>query len=145
MVSFIIQGTVALDGPFVELSGYGRVVEKHLEGFRDYYSNIKIASYVIMPNHVHLLFYIPHDWERGPSRATVPTASERTFGAPNVSTIGRFVGTIKRFCNREIGCDIWQPRSYDEIIKDENHLYRVETYIAGKPFKWLEDERYVAD
>ena len=138
-------GTVALDGPLVQLSDYGKIVENQLESFRSYYSNIKITSYVIMPNHVHLLLYIPPDFDCGPSRATVPTGAAETMSAPKVSTVGRFIGTIKRFCNREIGRNVWQSRSHDEIIKNESHLYGVEDYIAANPSKWLEDEHYVAD
>jgi len=59
------------------MSDYGRIIERQLESFQNYYANIKIASYVIMPNHVHLLLYIPPDFDHGPS--TVPTGTVLAF------------------------------------------------------------------
>ena len=127
-------GTVALDGPRVCLTSYGEILERQLEGFRDYYEDVKIDSYVIMPNHFHLLIHIT-EGENGPSRATVPTSAK----------VGRFVGTIKRFCNREIGRNIWQARSNDRIIRNEKHYLRVLEYMQTNPLRWLEDELYLSE
>ena len=129
-----LVGTVALDGPCVCLTPYGEILERHLEGFRDYYEDIKIESYVIMPNHFHVLLHIIEN-DNGPSRATVPTSSK----------VGRFIGTVKRFCNREIGRNIWQSRSNDRIIRNEKHYAQVMEYIQTNPVRWMEDELYEAE
>ena len=50
-----IVGTDVLGGPQVQLTEYGAIAEKHLCGMRDFYKEVKLDSYVVMPNHIHLL------------------------------------------------------------------------------------------
>ncbi len=63
-------GTGVLDGPqtskgiFVELTEYGKIADKYINQLNDFYENISIDDYVIIPNHIHLLINI-HD--NGPS------------------------------------------------------------------------------
>ena len=59
-----------LDGPqtnkeiIVKLTEYGKIAEKYINQLNDFYENISVDDYVIMPNHIHLLINI-HD--NGPS------------------------------------------------------------------------------
>ena len=53
-----IVGTGVLDGPKNILSRYGMVAEKYINQMNEYYDHISIASYVIMPNHIHLLLCV---------------------------------------------------------------------------------------
>ena len=57
--------------------------------------------------------------------------------------IAQFVGTFKRFCNREIGENIWQYRSHDHIIRGEADYLKIWNYIDGNPSRWLDDCFYV--
>ena len=59
-----IVGTGVLDGPEVQLSPYGRIAAKYLDQLNSFYDNVSVESYVIMPNHIHILLYIK---EEGPS------------------------------------------------------------------------------
>ena len=127
-----IVGTVLLDGPKIQFTGYGKIVDRHLREMTDFYDSVKIDKYVVMPNHVHLLLCIP-GCGNGPSGRTVPT----------VSKIGRFVGTFKRLCNRECGMDLWQSRSYDHIIRGDKDYREIWEYIDNNPAKWAEDRFYV--
>jgi REP element-mobilizing transposase RayT len=52
------------------------------------------------------------------------------------------MSTLKRFCNKEIGENIWQPRSYDHIIRSKEDLEEHLRYIAENPLKWQYDELY---
>ena len=92
-----IVGTGVLDGPNTKLLPYGRIAEKYIRQLNDFYENICVESYVIMPNHIHILLRITGE---GPSGRPVPTARN--------STVSRFVSTFKRFCNKEYGKNIWQ-------------------------------------
>jgi REP element-mobilizing transposase RayT len=86
----------------------------------------------VMPNHIHLLLQIT-DCDNGPSGRPVPTNTK----------VSQFVGTFKRFCNREIGENIWQYRSYDHVIRGEKDYLKIWNYIDGNPSKWLEDCYYM--
>ena len=127
-----IVGTGVLDGPQINFTEYGTVANKQLEIMSDFYNDIKIDKYVIMPNHIHLLIKITKS-DNGPSGTPVPTNSK----------ISSFVGSFKRFCNKEYGKNIWQYRSYDHIIRGEQDYLEVWQYIENNPIKWCDDEFYI--
>ena len=49
----------------------------------------------------------------GSSRTPTPTDK------PN-AVVPAFVSTFKRFCNKEIGKNIWQRYYYDHVIRNKN-------------------------
>ena len=106
----------------------------------DFYADIKIDKFVVMPNHVHLLVRIltdtiaPRSTTGGPPRTAVPT-----------SKIARFVGTMKRLIEREWGQPIWQARSYDHVVRNEDDYRKIWAYIDENPAKWMEDRFYTQE
>ena len=126
-----VVGTGLPDGPQIRLSSYGEAAEKQLEHMADFYSYIKLDKYVIMPNHIHLLLRVTY-CGGGPSGRPVPTNSK----------ISAFIGTFKRFCNREYNENIWQMRSYDHVIRDEADYLKIWEYIENNPAKRNEDRFY---
>ena len=52
------------------------------------------------------------------------------------SEIARFVGTFKRFCNKEYGENIWQSRYYDHVIRNQQDYNEIWEYIENNPTKW---------
>lgn len=74
-LSKIIVGTGVLC-PQNILTRYGEIANKHLLSMSDFYDNIKIDKYVIMPNHIHLLINIYNtDNSNGPSGTDVTPKS----------------------------------------------------------------------
>ena len=74
--------------------------------------------------------------------AGVPTGNHGVN--PNVnSTIAKFMSSFKRFCNKEYGLNIWQPRYYDHVIRNLNDYQEHLTYINNNPSKWELDKLYV--
>ncbi len=129
-----IVGTGVLDGPNTVMLKNGEIAKKHIESIKDFYSYIKIEKYVIMPNHIHFLIKISDTNKSGPSGTPVPTNSY----------IARLMSTFKRFCNKEIGENIWQYRSYDHVIRDERDYLKIYNYIDTNPNRWSEDCFYVS-
>ena len=126
-----IVGTGVLDGPNVRLLPYGKIAEKYIKQLNDYYDNLSVESYVIMPNHIHILLRVLE----GPSRTPVPTAQN--------SVVSQFVSTFKRFCNKEYDKNIWQSRSYDHIIRDQTDFDKHLQYIYENPFGWTKDDLFI--
>ena len=126
-------GTGVPDGPqtIIELTEYGRIADKYIKRLNDFYGDLSVENYVIMPNHIHMLILVGRD---GPSRTPVPTVQN--------STISRFISTFKRFCNKEYGKNIWQYRSNDHIIRDREDYDRHVRYICENPQNWIYDELY---
>ena len=127
-----IVGTVLPDGPQMEYSQYGKIVQEQLKTMENFYKDIVIEKYVVMPNHLHLLIrQIGND--DGPSGTTVPT------DFPDISKLSRFVGTLKRFCNQRCGEQLWQNRFHDHIVRNEADYLRIWEYIDTNPQKWTTD------
>ena len=129
-----IVGTGVLDCPQVKLTRYGEIAEKYIKQLNDFYDNISVDSYVIMPNHIHIMLLIR---ENGQSRTPVPTKANSVFS--------RFLSTFKRFCNKEYGENIWQSRSNDHIIRDRRDYQEHLRYIYENPMRWKFDELYVEE
>jgi len=137
LLSEICVGTGVLDCPQNRLTVYGKIAERQLMRMRDFYDNIRIDNFVIMPNHIHLLIQITGERQFGvgPSGTPVPTNS----------LISRFIGTFKRFCNKAYGENIWQSRSYDHIIRGEDDYREIWEYIDTNVLRWEEDCFYTQE
>ncbi len=122
-----IVGDGVLDVPQNQLTRYGNIAEKHILAMGDFYHNILIEKYVIMPNHIHLLLRI--------------TETDGTSGRPSPtnSLISKFVGTFKRLCNKEYGRNIWQRSYHDHVIRGEKDDRKIWEYIDTNVIRWESD------
>ena len=78
----------------------------------------QLFGYVVMPNHCHLI--------------VKPIAGHCLEGI-----LRAWKGYVAWQINRAVGGSgtIWQQESYDRIVRDEEHLYRVVQYIGHNPAK----------
>ena len=109
--------------PTIELLRHGEIADKYIRQMDAFYDHLSVDKYVIMPDHIHLLITI-HDGHPGRG---VPTRT---------SVIARFVGTFKRFCNKEYGQNIWQSRYYDHVVRNQQDYNEIWEYIENNPRKW---------
>lgn len=99
----------------------------HFDGER-----YELDCYVVMPNHVHAVLRPLH---------------------PAVQPLEKILQSWKLYTSRRINAlfgvtgNLWQPESFDRIIRDEEHLYRAVQYIGANPEKagiqatrWLRQE-----
>ena len=140
-----IVGTGVPDGPQIELTKYGKIADKYIHQFNNFYDDLSVESYVIMPNHIHIMLWVkgaengpPETPEtNGPSGTPVPTVQN--------SILSRFLSTFKRFCNKEYGVNIWQYRSNDHIIRNRQDYEEHLRYIYENPLRWHYDELYAEE
>ena len=154
--------------PHIELTYYGQIADKYINQLNDFYDNIIVLKYVIMPNHIHLLLQIPDNGNgttrtssptkttdgtkceitSSPTKTTdgtkceitsSPTGSQTDARPVEHSVISNFVSTFKRFCHREIGEKIFQRSFHDHVIRDENDLIGAINYIENNPYRWIEE------
>ncbi len=127
----------------VELLPCGEIVDKYINQLNDFYDNIQIDRYVIMPNHIHvMLFVFPlqnagFDTENGTPRTSSPTRK--------AVSVSQFVETLKRFCNKEKGENIWQRSFHDHIIRNQKDYEEHINYIYYNPVRWHLDELYTEE
>ena len=132
-----IVGDGVYDIPKIKLYKCGEIVDKYIQKMDSKYDNIGIDKYVIMPNHIHLIIKILNPIKNnndfcGTSQAPYPTNA----------IIPKYISLFKRYCNREIGENIFQRSFHDHIIRGEKDYKEICYYIENNPTKWLEDKFY---
>ncbi len=142
ILSDIIEPSVgvgALDDPLmsqIQLTECGKIVEKNLLSSESILG-VKIDCYVIMPNHIHVIIFLdPNEYVKrcdGSSKAPTPTNEM----LPHV------ISTFKRFCNKEIGSNIFQRGYVEHIIRNREDYETKVKYIYENPMRWYYDELYV--
>ena len=53
-----VKGDVLDALPHIELLPHGKIADKYINQLNDFYNDIKIDKYVIMPNHIHLIIFV---------------------------------------------------------------------------------------
>ena len=137
-----VVGADVLDGPqTVSLMPYGKIAEKHIRQWNDFRDDVKVERYVIMPNHIHIILVVYSGdimpMEGGASRTSPPTRQHEV--------VSQFVSTIKRFCNKEYGENIWQRSFHDHIIRDRRDYEKISQYMQDNPRLWREDCFYAEE
>ena len=130
-----IVGADVLGGPQnVTLLPHGKIADKYINQLNEFYEDITVDQYVIMPNHIHILLLVRYD---GPPRTSAPTRQ--------TSAVSYFVSTLKRFCNKEYGTNIWQRGFHDHVIRDRKDHEKIAKYICENPIKWQYDCFYTEE
>ena len=101
ILSNIVGGDV-LDAPQsndvnvakVELLKCGKIAEKYILQLNDFYEDITVENYVIMPDHIHILLRVLDAEVGGASRTSPPTRQH--------SKVTTFVSTFKRFLTKSL-------------------------------------------
>ena len=134
ILSRIVGGDVPDAPKDTELLPYGKIADKYINQLNNFYNNISVDRYVIMPNHIHIMVLVQND---GASRPSPPTRQ--------TSAVSHFVSTFKRFCNKEYGENIWQRNFNDHIIRNREDYEEHLRYIYENPMRWYYDELYTEE
>ncbi len=117
----------------VRLTGCGRVVETELFALPVRYGTVRVEKYVIMPNHIHVLFLFGSEAAGASPRPTL------------MQVIGTFKSLSTRHWNEDAGTageKLWQSGFHEHIIRDDNDFLLHWQYIDQNPARWGEDEYF---
>lgn len=154
-----VVGDGARDVPQVVLSSIGNVIEKTIRLMDNKYYNVFVDKYVIMPNHLHMIIAVSNTTDEayrddikvsyfGTSQAPSPTEHPcekvvlRENDERTNKIIPKFISLLKRYCNHEIGYNIWQRSYYDHVLRNYQDYRDTWLYIDNNPARWTEDEYY---
>ena len=115
----------------INLSAYGKIADEIIKSIPNHYTFIEIPLYVIMPNHIHLLLFIPYECGR--------IISSPTNANENSKSISTIIGQMKRTISKKIGIPIWQKSFHDHIIRSKKDYEEISKYIYENPIKWQSD------
>jgi putative transposase len=134
------------------LNEFGNIAEKWIKAIPERYEHVTIESYVVMPNHVHLIVIV-HD-VRVPVGAIheLPlqkndTNNESVRNQRRIMIVPKIVGfyrmNVAKQINQSRGVSersVWQRNYYEHIIRDEKSLYQIRQYVRNNPAHWDIDE-----
>ena len=113
----------------VQLSTLGKIIEKHLLA-SEKIQGVNINRYIIMPDHIHAIIFLDSEKYTNSSNGTSRAPSPTNQMLPHI------ISTFKRFCNQEIGRNIFQRGYMEHIIRDQKDYETRVNYICKNPIRW---------
>jgi REP element-mobilizing transposase RayT len=114
--------------PHVCLSNVGQIIDISIKNIPQKYPYTSVNTYVIMPNHLHLILIINNTDENNGRQVAAPT-----------KMVNMIIGHLKRFVSIQCGYSVWQKSFHDHIIRNENEYKQIAEYIENNPERWRDD------
>jgi REP element-mobilizing transposase RayT len=148
-----------------KMNSLGKLVWEVWNGLPGHYPNVELDEFIVMPNHVHGIVWIkeqntasklvepvgaglslPSSEAKGPAQPP----REGLRPSPKRSHdhgLTEIVRSFKSFSSREVNKYL-QPGNtfsrqrgyYEHVVRDEDDLYNIRSYIRNNPLKWEHDE-----
>lgn len=139
----------------------GEIVKEELLKTFEIRKNLKLIDWVVMPNHVHILFSIENYQSKAPEECVetcrrrvsthTKTTSKNNIHKPEIAikkwqanSVGSIINQIKSISTKRIRKEgfffAWQTRYYDEIIDNQKRLELIKLYIKNNPKNWQKDK-----
>jgi len=101
------------------LSPVGEIVQDELRTIEAIYASVLVDSFVVMPNHVHILLCLLNS-ESNPSASRV---------------VQQWKGAI----SKKAGFSLWQKNFHDHVVNTAEEFRKIQQYILNNPTNWKED------
>lgn len=159
-VTICTQGRTELFGQVIggimQLNDAGKMAERVWTDLPNRFAIIALDRYVVMPNHIHVLFQTTNQSGQPQGRAPTEPLTPVTVGAspcgcPSIiptTTMGDIIGAYKSLTTDEyirgvhdqnwspFPGRLWQRNYYERIVWDDDEMDRVRAYIADNPRHW---------
>ena len=117
----------------MELNEFGKVAETQILWLSEKYLYFEMHNFVVMPNHLHLLFRID----------SVKIKDENV----KIKSVSSLVAAFKMTVSKEINLlgenDFdWQRSFHDHIVRSEKSYINIDNYITNNPENWDKDKYY---
>ncbi len=152
----------------VHLNIAGQMIDHILQTLSEYYPDIIIDNYVVMPNHVHAIIIIkesvgaaprgrplintclkPNESSNqnnilgnGPAQGPAPTGllslSDIIYRFKSLTT-KKYIDGVKNHQWSAFNKHLWQRSFHDHIIRNDRSLNAIREYIANNPLNWEQD------
>ena len=119
-----------------QLSSIGKYILECLNNLPMKLPYVFLDEYVIMPNHIHVIFVIDNPEEEISIKEKRFQPEKRSLSIV-VRNFKSSVTLLARQHSPET--KIWQARFYDRIIRNEKELQAIRTYIQNNPLHWEQD------
>jgi REP element-mobilizing transposase RayT len=130
----------------IHLSKLGEIARQELERLPHKFSVIQMDTFVVMPNHIHMLITISGN------DAAIQTANSEAFRHPLAGSIPTIVRTYKASVTRRVVLlrdipvsEVWQRNYYEHVVRNAKEHERIYAYIVANPVQWDSDDENPAD
>jgi REP element-mobilizing transposase RayT len=94
---------------------------------------ISVPQFVVMPNHVHIIYWLE-------SATDMVPLDEKVLRNSISNIVGRFKQAVTRYARQNQIVFAWQRNFYDHIIRDEKDRNNISQYIAHNVQQWDADK-----
>ncbi len=137
----------------MNLNAAGWILQACWQSIPGRFPHVSLDAFVIMPNHVHGIWWLREQGEPLATRSASLDQDHRANVSPlqgaQAGSIGAIVQGLKSSttirinrANRTPGRTVWQRNYYEHIIRSERSLDAVRQYIEANPTGWLRDPEY---
>ncbi len=156
------SGQTEMSEPQMHLTPIGRYAHKQLVNIKTHYPYAEIPLFVVMPNHIHAIVAINDEMTDDGDVAHCRDAINRVSTDKPISTttpkggitgnnnpmLQKCLGTVIRglkarithYANTNNITFAWQTRFHDHIVRNQNELNNISTYIENNVIQWQLDE-----
>ena len=140
-----------IDNDEMILNEFGQIIFEILSAIPPRYPQISLGPFVIMPNHVHIIFIIddPEIPVGAIHESPLPNESLQPVSSRRRMLLPLAIGYLKMNSARHINLirnspnvPVWQRNYYEHIITSEKEYIQIETYIENNPANWANDREY---
>jgi REP element-mobilizing transposase RayT len=139
----------------MNLNEYGKIAYEEWIRSATIRHEIRLDEFIVMPNHLHGIVILTDGRGSHSVGATgrsplQPAHEPQTFRpGPPKNSLGSFIAGFKSATTQRInrirgtpGMSLWQRNYYEHVIRNEDELNQIRTYISENPLKWELDENH---
>jgi len=131
------------------LSKLGMQATELLNELNIKYNDASVLSFVVMPNHIHLIIAVRNDNPKSIRKEVKHNIdfNEKMSIIANKRgrlslIISKYKSSLTRYAQKNDIHFAWQSRFYDTIIRDFRELENVDNYIKNNIRNWKDDDYY---
>ncbi len=128
------RGRAPADINEVKYTSFGKIAEKQLLLLENRYPCLTVNRYVIMPNHIHIIFVLNNETAGASPRPTI------------MDIVCAYKSLTTRECKRNgFNGKLFQTSFHDHVIRGREDYDEIANYICENPIRWFYDELYAEE
>jgi putative transposase len=124
----------AVSNKIMNLNDSGKMVYDVLIKFSKKFNSIFIDTFVIMPNHLHLIMVLTEECSAIKISLSTILQNFKTY------TTNCYIKGVKDFGWQPFEKRLWQRSFYEHIIRSDESLANIRQYIIDNPEQWEQDQ-----
>ena len=131
----------------MQLNDIGQIVTDCWQGIPEHFHDTALDEFIVMPNHIHGIVIIKgNDFLRDDGDGVGNNDRCSLRNARNMQLLPKIISQYKSSVTRMIRKQWnnhsfgWQKSFYDHVIRNNEDLHRVRTYIQNNPLNWELDK-----